>query len=43
MQLSVFKNINITYFSFIIGRVRTSGINVEKIPAVKEMIKKLNN
>ncbi len=43
-QLSVFKNINITYFSFIIGRVEDFGDNnVEKIPAVKEMIKKLNN
>ncbi len=42
-QLSVFKDINITYFSFIIGRVEDFGeSNIENIPILKSMIKKLN-
>ena len=42
-QLAVFKNINITYFSFIIGRVEDFGeSNIENIPKLKTMIKRLN-
>lgn len=42
-QLSVFKDISITYFSFIIGRVEDFGDNnVIKIPQVKGMINQLN-
>ena len=42
-QVSVFKNINISYFSFIIGRVEDFGdSNIENIPLVKSLIMKLN-
>jgi len=42
-QLAAFKNINITYFSFIIGRVEDFGdSNIKNIPILKSMIKKLN-
>lgn len=42
-QISAFNNINITYFSFIIGRVEDFGdSNIQNIPLLKEMIKKLN-
>ncbi len=42
-QLSVFKDINITYFSFIIGRVEDFGeSNIANIPVLKKMINSLN-
>lgn len=42
-QLSVFHNIDIKYFSFIIGRVEDFGeSNIENIPKLKAMIMKLN-
>ena len=43
IEFSAFNNINITYFSFIIGRVEDFGdSNIQNIPLLKEMIKKLN-
>ena len=42
-QFAVFRGINITYFSFIIGRVEDFGdSNISNIPILKEMIKKIN-
>ena len=42
-QISTFKNINISYFSFIIGTVEDFGdSNISNIPLLKLMIKKLN-
>jgi transaldolase len=42
-QFAVFRDINITYFSFIIGRVEDFGdSNISNIPILKDMIKKVN-
>lgn len=42
-QIAVFKDINITYFSFIIGRVEDFGdSNIKNIPVLKKMINQLN-
>ena len=42
-QISAFKNINISYFSFIIGRVEDfEDSNIDNIPLVRTMIKNLN-
>lgn len=42
-QIAAFRNINITYFSFIIGRVEDFGdSNIKNIPILRDMIKKLN-
>lgn len=42
-QFGVFRDINITYFSFIIGRVEDFGdSNISNIPILRDMIKKIN-
>lgn len=42
-QFAVFREINITYFSFIIGRVEDFGdSNISNIPILKDAIKKIN-
>lgn len=42
-QFAVFREINITYFSFIIGRVEDFGdSNISNIPILKDTIKKIN-
>lgn len=42
-QYLIFRNINITYFSFIIGRVEDFGkSNIENVYSISKFIKKLN-
>jgi len=42
-QLSIFRNLNIKYFSFIIGKVEDYGENnLIKLPFLKKIVKRLN-